>query len=112
LIALRELDALHRGLDGFRAPRDPGVGVRVESLELAGVAVEPQEDDRLRRLPGPLGLVGQEPPDRRQPAQPGQLEEIAAVESRPERKMHRHPQWFQENSVMLISVQQRSLNLW
>ena len=77
---LGELDALDRGRDRLGAAGDPGVGVRVEGLELARAAVEPQQDDRLRRLPRPLGLVGQQPADGRQPAHSGQLEEAAAVE--------------------------------
>ena len=51
LEALGELDALDGGRDGLRAAGDPGVGVRVEGLELARAAVQPEQDDRLRRLP-------------------------------------------------------------
>ncbi len=80
LEALGELNARYGGRDRLGPAGDPRVGVRVERLELAGPAAQPQEDDRLRRLPRPLGLVGQQLPDRRQPGEPGQLEEAAAVE--------------------------------
>ena len=64
---------------------DPGAGMGVERLELAGPALEPEQDDRLRRPPGPLGL-------RRPAAARGAsassarptLEEAAAVDSRSE----------------------------
>ena len=87
LETLGELNARHRRGDRLGPGGDPGVGVRVKGLELAGPASQPQEDDRLRRLPRPLGLVGQQLPDRRQPGEPGQLEEAAAVECRPDGNM-------------------------
>ena len=59
LVPLRELDARDSGRDRPGATGDLLVGVRVERFELARAAVEPQEDDRLRRLTRPLGLVGQ-----------------------------------------------------
>ncbi len=82
LETLGELNAGHGRGDRLGPGGDSGVRVRVEGLELAGTTPQPQEDDRLRRLPRPLGLVGEQLPDRRQPREPGQLEETAAVEVR------------------------------
>src|SRR5262249_52123868 len=45
LVPLGELDAGDRGRDRLRAGGTPGSGVRVERLELARAAVQPEQDD-------------------------------------------------------------------
>ena len=111
LVPLGELDALDGGRDRLRPAGGPGPGVRVERLELARPAGHPEQDDRPRRLARALGLRGEQVPDRRQPAQPGQREEASAVDLHPVRSVMSRlarpsgPQWFQENSVELSRVQ-------
>ena len=75
-----EFYSWHGRRDCFGARGDPRVGVGVKGFELAWPASQPQEDDRLRRLARPLGLVGQQLPDGRQPGEAGELEKAAAVE--------------------------------
>ena len=71
---LGQLDPLDRGGDRPRPAGAGGTGVRIERFELARSAGQPEQDDRPRRFAAPLGLCGQQMPDRRQPAQARQAE--------------------------------------
>src|SRR5262249_12572277 len=87
-----------------------GAGVRVERLQLAGAALHPQQDNRLRRpalVGGPFGGAGQQVAHRRQPAQarqPGHAKEVAAAGA--------HAQWFHLTSVLLTKAQKMSSSRW
>ena len=88
---LGELDALDGRGDRLGPAGDLRAGMRVERFELARPAAQPEQDDRLRRLARLLGLLGQQLADRRQPGEPGQLEEAAAVESEREAALMTRP---------------------
>ena len=82
LEALGKLDAADRGLDGLGAAGGRRFGMRVERLELARSAREPEKINDCAGSRVSLGLPGQELAERGQPAQPRQREEAAAVDGR------------------------------
>ena len=108
--AVGELHALHGRVDGLRAAGDRLAGLGVERLELARPALQPEQDDRLRRLAAIARPARRAVADGRQPAHAGQaerLQESAATGKEQARRM-RMRQWFHENSVALTSVQKMS----
>ena len=110
LQARGELDALDGGVDGPGAGGDVGAGVRVERLELARPALHPEHDDRRgRRLLAAwrLGGAGQQVADAAS-ATAAPAEAGAAAGTCGGRAPGDGHQWFHENSVELISAQNRS----
>src|SRR5262249_23635626 len=62
--AFGELNVLYGGRNGLGSSGDLLAGMRVEGLELAGTAAQPEEDDRLGRFVRLLCLPGKQFADR------------------------------------------------
>src|SRR5262249_54824515 len=100
---------LDGGGDGRGAGGDVGAGVRVEGLQLAGAALQPEEDDRPGRgARFDVGGAGEQLADRGEPGGAGQAgagEEGAAGPGG-------YAQWLHANLVELMSAQYRSSSFW
>ena len=86
----------------------PGCGSKVSSW-----LGPPPSQSRMTDCAGPRvfsACCGQKLADGRQPGEPGQLEEAAAVESNGRERLMTDPQWLQENSVVFSRAQKRSVN--
>ena len=83
---LGQLNALGRGGNGPGAAGDFGPRMGVERLQLTRPPAQPQQNDRLGRLTFALfRLLGQQVPQRREPAdaaQPGPFQPVTAIERR------------------------------